>query len=216
MKKDELLIPYYKNIKADERELNILLEDCPVNHIDQVSWKKNYPYKPRVTFKIAYSDQAIALKFEVNETHLRINTFQTNGRVWEDSCVEFFISFQDSYYYNLEFNALGIGLIGYGTTERSLRKRLPDHLVGHVKSFSRINSSNDKKGVNWSLTLYIPLEVFNYETFQSFKGLGCSANFYKCGDLLPEPHYISWSRISSPEPNFHLPEFFGNIKFDDK
>lgn len=213
MRKDELVIPYYKNIKADEKELNILLEECPVNHIDQVSWKR-YPYRPDVTFKIAYSDQVIALKFEVNEKYLRVNTFQTNGPVWEDSCVEFFISFQNSYYYNLEFNALGIGLIGYGSNERSLRKRLPNRLIENVKSFSRINSLNDKNGVNWSLTLYIPLEIFKYETFQSFKGLSCSANFYKCGDLLPDPHYLSWSPISSPEPNFHLSEFFGNIKFE--
>lgn len=214
MRRDVLIIPYYQDIKADEKELDILFENCPVNCIDQVSWKE-YSYKPDVTFKIAYSDQAIVLKFEVNERYLRINTFQTNGHVWEDSCVEFFISFQDSFYYNLEFNALGIGLIGYGSSDRSLRTRLPDHIIEKIKSFSTIKSLIDKEGVDWSLTLYIPLEVFKYETFPSLKGLNCSANFYKCGDLLPQPHYLSWSPISYPEPNFHLSEFFGNIKFDD-
>lgn len=214
MRRDVLIIPYYQDIKADEKELDILFENCPVNCIDQVSWKE-YSYKPDVTFKIAYSDQTIVLKFEVNERYLRINTFQTNGRVWEDSCVEFFISFQDSFYYNLEFNALGIGLIGYGSSDRSLRTRLPDHIIEKIKSFSTIKSLIDKEGVDWSLTLYIPLEVFKYETFPSLKGLNCSANFYKCGDLLPQPHYLSWSPISYPKPNFHLSEFFGNIKFDD-
>lgn len=214
MRRDELVIPYYKNIEADEKKLDILFDSCPVNYIDQISWKK-YPYKPEVTFKIAYSDQAIALKFEVNEQYLRINTFQTNGRVWEDSCVEFFISFQNSFYYNLEFNALGIGLIGYGTNDRSLRERLPNYIIEKIKSFSAINRINDREGVKWNLTLYIPMEVFQYENFQSFKGLNCSANFYKCGDLLPQPHYLSWSPILSSEPNFHLSEFFEKIRFDD-
>lgn len=214
MKEDVLLIPYYKNIKADEKELDTLFESCPANPVDHISWE-GYPYKPEVTFKIAYSDQAIVLKFEVNERYLRINTFQTNGRVWEDSCVEFFISFQNSFYYNLEFNAIGIGLMGYGSSDRSLRTRLPDHIIEKIKSFSTIKSSIDKEGVDWDLTLYIPLEVFKHEKFQSLKGLNCSANFYKCGDLLPQPHYLSWSPIASSEPNFHLSEFFGNIRFDD-
>ncbi|TCK84855.1 carbohydrate-binding family 9-like protein [Albibacterium bauzanense] len=215
MRGNVLVIPYYKDIKADEKEINMLFERCPANHIGQISWK-DYPYKPEVTFKIAYSDQAIVLKFEVNERYIRINTFQTNGPVWEDSCVEFFISFQNSSYYNLEFNALGIALVGYSSSDRSLKKRLPDDIVEKIKSFSTIKSPIDKEGVNWCLTLYIPLEVFKFETFQSLKGLSCKANFYKCGDLLPQPHYLSWLPISSPEPNFHLPEFFGKIKFDDK
>jgi len=207
-----LIVPYYKNIKKDEKELSALFEGCPVNSIDKVSWKE-YPYKPDVTFKIAYSDRCIVLKFEVIERHLRINNFQTNGRVWEDSCVEFFVSFRRPFYYNLEFNALGIGLIGYGTNDRSSRARLPGHMIEKVKSFSIIKSLADEKDVNWNLTLYIPIEVFKYETIQSLKGLNCFANFYKCGDLLPEPHYLSWSLISSPKPDFHLSEFFGNIEF---
>lgn len=36
-------------------------------------------------------------------------------------------------------------------------------------------------------------------------------NFYKCGDLTAEPHYLSWSPIAFERPNFHLPEFFGEL-----
>jgi len=214
MNENVLIIPYYKHIKSDQNELNMLFENCTVNHINQISWKE-YFYKPEVTFKIAYSDQAIALMFDVNEKYLRINNFQTNDPVWEDSCVEFFISFQQPFYYNLEFNAFGVGLIGYGSDDRSLRTRLPNPIIEKIKSFSTIKSISDREDISWNLTLYIPLEVFKFETFQSLKGLNCTANFYKCGDLLPEPHYLSWSLISSSEPNFHLAEFFGKIKFAD-
>ncbi|MDE5921249.1 MAG: hypothetical protein K2G82_06535, partial [Paramuribaculum sp.] len=26
-----------------------------------------------------------------------------------------------------------------------------------------------------------------------------------------EPHYLSWAPITTPQPDFHRPEFFGNI-----
>ncbi|MDE6269894.1 MAG: hypothetical protein K2M12_03440, partial [Muribaculaceae bacterium] len=40
------------------------------------------------------------------------------------------------------------------------------------------------------------------------------ANFYKCGDLLSTPHFLSWNRVDTPHPDFHRPEYFGAIKFD--
>ena len=36
-------------------------------------------------------------------------------------------------------------------------------------------------------------------------------NIYKCGDKLPVPHFISWSPISTPAPDFHCPRFFGEM-----
>ncbi|HEX8038127.1 MAG TPA: carbohydrate-binding family 9-like protein [Chryseosolibacter sp.] len=40
-----------------------------------------------------------------------------------------------------------------------------------------------------------------------------SKDFYKCGDNLPEPHFITWNDVKAPKPDFHLPEFFGRINF---
>ena len=39
------------------------------------------------------------------------------------------------------------------------------------------------------------------------------ANVYKCGDLLPVPHFISWNPITTESPDFHRPEFFGQMRF---
>ena len=38
------------------------------------------------------------------------------------------------------------------------------------------------------------------------------ANFYKCGDDTPQPHFISWSPIDLPKPDFHAPQFFGVLE----
>ena len=40
------------------------------------------------------------------------------------------------------------------------------------------------------------------------------ANFYKCGDRLKQQHYLSWNPIDLPRPNFHCPEFFGELTFE--
>ena len=39
------------------------------------------------------------------------------------------------------------------------------------------------------------------------------ANFYKCGDKLQTPHFLSWNPIDLEKPNFHCPEFFGMLRF---
>jgi hypothetical protein len=40
------------------------------------------------------------------------------------------------------------------------------------------------------------------------------ANFYKCGDETPEPHFLSWNPIDLPKPNFHVPQFFGQLELE--
>ncbi len=39
-------------------------------------------------------------------------------------------------------------------------------------------------------------------------------NFYKCADRTSSPHFLSWAPISTPEPDFHRPEFFSKIILD--
>ena len=41
-------------------------------------------------------------------------------------------------------------------------------------------------------------------------------NVYKCGDMLPHPHFLSFFPIHLPKPDFHRPDFFGadNVRRD--
>ena len=36
-------------------------------------------------------------------------------------------------------------------------------------------------------------------------------NFYKCGDDAAFPHYGMWSPVLTGEPDFHRPEYFGEL-----
>ena len=39
-------------------------------------------------------------------------------------------------------------------------------------------------------------------------------NVYKCGDNLSQPHFLSWQPIHTDKPNFHVPQFFGEVEFE--
>src|SRR5665213_1779600 len=91
------------------------------------------PWQPRplaaeVTFNVGYGNDAIFVKFDVKEKHFRAVYTQTNEPVYKDSCVEFFMGFdEDEAYYNFEFNAIGTRLAAYGLPNK--REQLPVPLV---------------------------------------------------------------------------------------
>jgi hypothetical protein len=194
-------------------EKNGALNAFPVL-IDNLLWSEN-GYKPQVSFKIAYTQSSIILKYHVLESHLRAVIRQTNGPVFKDSCVEFFLSLEsNNYYYNFEFNCLGTALVGYGSGKEK-RVYIDRHLIDKISTYQIIHNSAKNKTslIEWELVINIPFEIFAYHHLTSLKGVVCTANFYKCGDDLPEPHFLSWNPINHPNPDFHLPAFFGQIHF---
>ena len=190
-----------------------LLDKGERHLLNQAPWSK-YSYKPGVQFAIAYSTDSIFLKYYVEEKTIRAVNTVANSPVYEDTCVEFFIVLDKTDgYYNFEFNCIGTALVGFGHA-RTNRRLLSKELISKIKYQSRITNSNNAGLVHWELTLAIPLFLFESKSGYNFRKLQCRGNFYKCGDLLPEPHYLAWSNIQTAEPNFHLPEFFGIIEFE--
>lgn len=180
--------------------------------LDHTPWL-THPYKPLVTFSIAHSNDCIFLKFFVIEKNIRAVNSEVNSPVYEDSCVEFFISFNnDKAYYNLEFNCVGTCLAGFGEG-RNDRQLLPQEVINKIRSQAVINHGAMEHNVEWELVLAIPLNFFCHHTLHTLTGSIGRANFYKCGDLLPQPHYVTWSNIEAPAPDFHLPVFFGKLVF---
>ena len=41
------------------------------------------------------------------------------------------------------------------------------------------------------------------------------ANFYKCGDLTVNKHYLAWQPVGTERPDYHRPEYFGPMVFGD-
>ena len=193
-------------------EVSFFMGSVAKHSLNNTPWL-SYPYKPEVNFSIAYGADCIFLKYYVSEKFIRAANGAINSAVYEDSCVEFFISFEnDKSYYNFEFNCIGTALVGYGE-KKTDRVLLSEALIGQIKYQAVISNQQAGDDIQWELTVAIPFNVFCYHQLKDVKGKKCRANFYKCGDLLPTPHFISWSPIEWPEPNFHLPECFGSLEF---
>ena len=183
----QLKIPFNDKISYNQAigEIAALMDKPEKHSLEFAPWP-GYPYKPRVQFSIAYSTGGMFLKYFVDEKFIRAAAGNINGPVWEDACVEFFVSFDEKGYYNLEFNCIGTALAGFGK-EKGSRVRLPEEIIRKIKYGSFI-TKRDENTVHWELTVAVPLEVFAHHDLSSLKGRTARANFYKCGDALPDPH----------------------------
>ena len=79
--------------------MNLLETQTVMNTIKILNWK-DFGYLPKVNFRIGHSENEIWLKYYVNEKNLRAIETKTNGNIYKDSCVEFFISPGEENYYN--------------------------------------------------------------------------------------------------------------------
>lgn len=206
-----------KDKSPSMEKISELLDGQKKQNINTLNWKdKGFNYKPDVSFSVAYDDNAIFIKYFVTEEYFKAEKTETNQNVYEDSCVEFFVSPEnDGIYYNFEFNALGTCLMGSGHS-RADTARVDPAIVSRIKRLPQqgIRPTAEVKGkFSWSLAVAIPFEVFFHHKVTDLKGKTLRANFYKCGDMLSVPHFVTWNAVVTENPDYHRPEFFGQVKF---
>ena len=208
-------------LKTDEAipsmaEVSARLDELGDGHaIETVNWE-SHPYKPSVKFNIAWGDREIYIKYYVREAHVKAEKSHTNEMVCEDSCVELFVSpSDDGIYYNFEFNPIGTGLMGAGHGRQD-RVRADTAVIEGIRRLTTMGAkpfSEISGDISWSLTLAIPLESFFQHRVDNLAGKSFRANFYKCGDKLSNPHYVTWNPVGTEKPDYHRPEHFGILKF---
>ena len=203
-------IPRFYNLQDIEAVSNMLdkSERRPIRYAPWGGGKS----QPQAAFAIAYGDGNIYLKYYITESFLKAEYSRFNDPVFEDSCVEFFIAFgNDVNYYNLEFNCTGTSRVQYGQ-HKTGRTFIPASLLKTIEHQTRIKAGADN--IEWELTLCIPQKLFKFHPRLSLANSKASVNFYKCGDGLPEPHFLCWNNIENLQPEFHLSGFFREITFD--
>lgn len=207
-----LRIPYLKNSGSFSlHDVARALDALERHHLAFQPWTQ-LPYEPQTHFSIAHAGDRIFLKYYVQETTIKASHFRSNEPVYKDSCVEFFIALEgENNYYNFEFNPIGTCKLNFGD-RRSGRKLISDEAISTIRFTSTINNDNNKHRY-WEITLAIPVTAFSEHNFKLFTGKHCKGNFYKCGDELPQPHYMSWNNVVAPGPDFHVPDSFGEIIF---
>jgi hypothetical protein len=209
-----------KKRSKDENEFTKaeLWADITPLFIEKYQWVNNN-YAPKVSVRIFHTDKFIYLYYDVPEDRITIRHTSFGSEVWKDSCVEFFLNpFPESSndYVNMEFNALGVMLIGIGKDgDDSKRYYFKEEEVGGFETVSSIKhpviGSHGSKC--WTLHLKIPKSFFEKRYGKVFTAKKTIANFNKCGDETEFEHYGSWNEVASPTPNFHLPQYFGELIF---
>ncbi|MBD8388127.1 carbohydrate-binding family 9-like protein [Dysgonomonas sp. BGC7] len=213
-----LLVPQIKVSDVNNQSSIVeAMQNVSESSIATLNWPDQFPSKPEVTFKLAHNGEFLFLEYNVEEDEILAKTTEDNGPVWTDSCVEFFISFPDSdFYYNMESSCIGKVLLGY----RQGRNDVVYGDAGVMSSIKRYPSLGTapfekKQGeFKWSLLLVIPVSAYWKSGLTSFNGVTAKANFFKCGDDLTVPHFLSWNPIATENPDFHRPDFFAELKFE--
>lgn len=209
------VIPRIADIETLEGDVlrKVLLEQGVQLVLDSHNWAAEYPYRPMVVARMAYSDSAIAVMFDVEEEHTRAVELADNGRVWEDSCVEFFVANPAGEgYFNFEMNVIGTLLAAFRLSRESATHFNSEQL-GRVVRFGLFehHQIDITEGCRWWVAEVIPFSLLGLESTPK----ALRANLYKCGDKLNRPHFMSWSPITLDKPNFHCPEFFGTLIFEE-
>lgn len=202
------------SVRAEDVAALLDKEGVEFNPISTVNWKE-FPYAPEVFFRIAHNGESILLQYVVNEKTSRAKYGEDRGSVWTDSCVEFFSSpADDGYYYNLETNCIGTVLLCCGKN-REGREYAPYEVTERILRHSTLGNKPfaEREVGKWSLSLVIPKDIYFKHKFNTLSGMTVRANFYKCGDELQTPHFLSWSPISIENPDFHRPDYFAEIHF---
>ena len=206
--KKETDIRYIPQLESlSEEDLVKALRDAKEEKIECVNWNE-YPYAPEVRLNAAFSDTHLALLYSVKEEHVLGTVLENNGPVWEDSCVETFIKDPvGEGYYNIEVNCIGTPLAAHRLSRADFEHFGPEKMAG-IRCFSSLeHKAADLKDGEWTVCELIPFGLLGLDKAPE----SLETNFYKCGDNCRQPHYLSWSPIGLPSPNFHCPEYFGKI-----
>jgi hypothetical protein len=212
-----LPIHYIESLNSIEIEKagEILEESGHRDTIEILNWKKLYPYRPITIFNIARSIDSIFIKFNVHGSMLRAIYTNDMDPVNEDSCVEFFCKVPNNdKYINFEFNCIGTCKASKRVARNIEVTPLCKEELIQIKRYPSIGRKafNEMEGMfEWELTVKIPLRLMGIDPDSlPEKILG---NFYKCADGTNSMHYVTWSPISTEKPDFHRPEFFGELTF---
>jgi len=198
--------PQWQNVKAIE--ISNYMGKIPV-------------FRPITHVKVIYDESNIYVIFNVKDSCVRSVTKTINGPVWEDACVEFFFAPDTSSperYFNVEINCGGTALMYYNIVPKKNYTILNPDEIRKIEIAHSMPETVDPEiplQVNWTLEYRLPIEILEKYSKVSRPGKGViwKANFYKTAGNNSNPHWITWSHINKKKPDFHLPEFFGTIKF---
>lgn len=177
-------------------------------------WPETFPYVPKASAELEFRENCMHIHYMVTEDQIVANVDEDLGHVWEDSCVEFFVSpLADGYYYNIECNCVGKIYMAFGK-DRYERELAPESVLSSIRRKTTMGEKAfgvKEEECSWEVDLEIPYTALFKHELKNLDGLCPTGNFYKCGGTGRWTHFVSWAPIDTPAPDFHRPEFFVSL-----
>jgi Carbohydrate-binding family 9 len=166
--------------------------------------------------KMCYDTSNLYVIFLVHDRGVRSLTTQIGGPVWKDAAVEFFFctdTARPDRYFNLEINCGGTPLLGYNSVRPSAQDI---RLIEIAHSMPPVVDPEVAGPIDWTIEYRIPLAMLAKfgDITKPARGVSWKANFCKIAENNTNPHHMTWSPITDPHPNFHMPQFFGRLQFE--
>ena len=195
--------------------------DMPAAQIDNYMGKLPDHF-PRTEVKLAWKSDSIWVMFRVEERCVRAVAQRHQESVCGDSCVEFFFTpgaDVSAGYFNLEMNCGGTMLFHFhpaGQKDGIELATMDCDSVKTMHSMPRIVDPEIEGPSIWTVQYSVPVSLLHKycEVTVPRPGAFWRANFYKCADKSSHPHWLTWSPVEFPTPNFHLPQSFGRLVFE--
>jgi alpha-galactosidase len=157
--------------------------------------------------RLLWSEQELYLRFCCR--YRSINAYDdsdANGRrdfLWERDVAEVFLQpdrFGQKYYKEFEVSPNGQWL-DLDITPDGLR-----HITSGMRSSVRLNEATPE----WIAELAIPILALvpRFDPAQAWR-----VNFFRCEGIDRNRFYSCWQPTGTPNPDFHVPEAFGTLRF---
>ena len=166
-------------------------------------------YKPEVTFELGMNEIGFTMDITTLESNPKREKTEHLQFVHEDSCVEWFVNFMPKKcdrYFNFEVNANGVMNVAF-------RKDRRDKQLLSLEDIASLGITTKIHDTYWKVSYVVPFMLISkyIPEYQYTEGMTILSNFYKCGDKTEFPHYGIWNPKPLEKPDFHQPDYFGEI-----
>lgn len=178
---------------------------------------------PKTQAKLLYDQDNIYVHFRVEDQYVRAKANRCQDPVCKDSCVEFFFTPSKNLtdgYFNIEVNCCGVILMCHQSAKGDAEVKVSNADLSEIDVYTSLKEKSIPVEIidpmTWSVICKLPFKMLaKYaKVKRPAKGVAWRANFYKCAGETSFPHWLTWSKIDKPFPDFHQPTFFGCLEFE--
>ena len=162
--------------------------------------------------QICATEEALCLHLSATEPEVRAVETSPLAEVCEDSCLEFFFRPMEGSmrYFNMEWNPNKCLFLGFGSSIEDLLRIVPEEAQKEALFCPEVIRRED----GWEIFFRVPYSFIRgfFPEFEVKPGKALYCNFYKCGEMLRQPHYLTWNPIMRQgRSRFHTPAEFGRL-----